>query len=239
MAEKPDEFREMTFTQMEPPPDVTEPFFDGIPNNDRKFYSDENEPHEIGVLSGVRYVNLLDIDPDTIRLADIAHALAMTIRFNGNVAFPITVATHSVGVATVGRNRARELGEPEEVCEAVYCWGLLHDGHEYVVGDHARPFIKAMDAKTGGLFSEALGEIKQEVDNIVAEKSGYAEMFDAQTRGRAFDIVKRADRESTQVERGLFQWDARRLRDQQFHNPFPQSHAMFMASYMSSGMKIF
>jgi hypothetical protein len=72
------------------------------------------------------YVDLLDTDPDTIRLVDIAHALAQECRFNGQTDDFYSVAQHSVYVSL--------LVPPEYAREA-----LLHDATEAYIKDLPLP----------------------------------------------------------------------------------------------------
>jgi len=71
-------------------------------------------------------VNLLNPDPDTISIQDIAHNLARINRFNGATKVPYSVADHSVWVSKV---------VPEEHALA----GLLHDASEAYLGDIVAP----------------------------------------------------------------------------------------------------
>lgn len=77
-----------------------------------------------------RIVNLLNPDPDTIVLEDIAHGLGHTCRWNGHTKTFYSVAEHSVRVA----------GQLEG-------WrilsGLFHDAEESYWGDIVRP-LKAL-----------------------------------------------------------------------------------------------
>ena len=72
-----------------------------------------------------RLVDVLDLDPADIAIEDIAHALALTNRFNGHTAYPISVAQHSVAVS-----RLVQCVAPEAALQA-----LLHDGSEAYASD--------------------------------------------------------------------------------------------------------
>lgn len=89
----------------------------------------------IRVRSG-RYVDLLDPDPATIDLGDIAHALASLCRFGGHTATFYSVAEHSLFVANAVR---RQFGQ----CNAVG-WALMHDATEAYLGDVVRPLKRTM-----------------------------------------------------------------------------------------------
>ncbi|MGB6054628.1 MAG: hypothetical protein WBG17_05250 [Burkholderiaceae bacterium] len=79
----------------------------------------------IQTVSG-RYVNLLEPDPESITITDIARALSLINRFGGHTRTPYTVAQHSILVAGI---------MPRE-------WqlhGLLHDAAEAYLGDMVQP----------------------------------------------------------------------------------------------------
>lgn len=77
-----------------------------------------------------KLVDLANFTKDDVRLADIAHALAMINRFTGHTRCPYSVAQHSVMVS--------KIVAPEHAL-----WGLLHDASEAYLGDVARP-LKSM-----------------------------------------------------------------------------------------------
>lgn len=68
----------------------------------------------------------LDPDPEAVDILDITHALACLNRFTGHTRQPLSIAQHSVLVAS--------LLPPE-----LKLWGLLHDASEAYVNDVARP----------------------------------------------------------------------------------------------------
>lgn len=82
--------------------------------------------------TGGQAINLLEPDPDTIDLEDIAQSLSRLCRFNGHTRIPYTVAEHSIMVGYLmlylhPRNRE------------AFLWGLLHDAAEAFIGDIPRP----------------------------------------------------------------------------------------------------
>lgn len=77
-----------------------------------------------------KLVDLANFTVEDVRLADIAHALAVINRFTGHTVAPYSVAQHSVEVS--------ELVAPEHAL-----WGLMHDASEAYLGDVARP-LKVM-----------------------------------------------------------------------------------------------
>lgn len=71
--------------------------------------------------------DLVKLDPDSICIEDIAHALANTPRFGGHLKFQYSVAQHSILVA-------------EMVPEHLQLQALLHDASEAYLGDMPSPF---------------------------------------------------------------------------------------------------
>lgn len=69
-------------------------------------------------------------------LADIAHALAMTNRYNGHTLFPYSVAQHSVLIAEWVFAKT---SDPWAALDA-----LLHDATEAYLGDITRPLKQVM-----------------------------------------------------------------------------------------------
>ena len=67
-------------------------------------------------------LDLLAPDWKQVKIGDIAHGLARIRRFNAQTRRPISVAEHSMSVAV-------------RLAPRLALAGLLHDGHEYVIGD--------------------------------------------------------------------------------------------------------
>ncbi len=86
--------------------------------------------NEVECPSGA-YVNVLDPDPATIHLADVAHKLAQCNRFAGSAEYPYSVAQHAVFVSM--RVAQQGAGRPQQLV------ALHHDDHEAYVGDLVRP----------------------------------------------------------------------------------------------------
>lgn len=76
-----------------------------------------------------RVVDIVNPDPSTLVIEDVAHALARINRYTGHSDDPISVAQHAVLVST--------LVPPEAAA-----WGLLHDASEAYLGDWSTP-VKA------------------------------------------------------------------------------------------------
>ena len=90
------------------------------------------------MLSG-RRLDLLDPSPLDIEIADIAHGLARIARWNGQTSgtWAMSVAEHSVLVERIVALLTPDLGAEPRLA------ALLHDGHEYVVGDMIGPLKRA------------------------------------------------------------------------------------------------
>lgn len=87
-------------------------------------------PAQIEVASG-RYVDLLNPDPGTITLADIAVALSNTCRYGGHVSVFYSVAEHALLV--------RDLLRSQGASERVQAGALFHDAAEAFLGDLPSP----------------------------------------------------------------------------------------------------
>jgi hypothetical protein len=85
----------------------------------------------IATLSG-RVIRFADIDPESVDIEDIAHALSLTVRFNGHVPYLYSVAQHSLNVARIL--------SIEGFPPTVQLQGLLHDCAEAYTGDIVTPF---------------------------------------------------------------------------------------------------
>jgi uncharacterized protein len=79
-----------------------------------------------------------DPRPEDVRIADIAHALALENRFAGHTAEPYSVAQHSVLVAKIAATYLYE-PNPNLVLAA-----LLHDAAEAYVKDIPRPLKRGL-----------------------------------------------------------------------------------------------
>ena len=90
-----------------------------------------------------RYVEPLDLHPDSVDVDDIAHSLACQCRFNGHTRAFYSVAEHSIRVA--------RLLAPDPVLEL---WGLMHDASEAYLCDLPRP-LKHASGDFGDLYRDA------------------------------------------------------------------------------------
>ena len=105
-----------------------------------------------------RAFDLLNPDPDSIVIEDIAHHLALINRFTGATAEPYSVAQHSVLCSMI---------VPRELALAA----LLHDAAEAYVADVSRPLKQAMRQNTGRPVSD-YDWIAARAEDAIAAKFG-------------------------------------------------------------------
>ena len=85
-------------------------------------------------------IDIAQPDPQSIHIEDLGHSLAYICRFGGHVQKFYSVAQHSINVASIAMELAREAhaGESDEQIERVMIryrlYGLLHDASEGILG---------------------------------------------------------------------------------------------------------
>jgi hypothetical protein len=87
------------------------------------------------------FVNLLDPEPETIHLRDIARALSRIPRFTGHTLAEWPVGNHLLLTEWIGRQRYPDAGPLMQLH-----W-LLHDAHEAYIGDVSTPLKNALDGQ--------------------------------------------------------------------------------------------
>jgi hypothetical protein len=109
-------------------------------------------------VSGIKFY-ILDPKPEEVVLGDVAHHLAIMPRWGGASQILYPVASHVLRVRDLILwvfENAPEWGPFAHVHPSFYdlcaAFGLLHDAHEYVLGDVPRP-IKAMLLGWDGLVA--------------------------------------------------------------------------------------
>lgn len=127
------------------------------------------------------------LDPDSLCLEDIAHALSHICRFNGHCQKFESVAEHSWLVA----KRASEI-LPEDLSLrglsiAVTRSALMHDAAEAYIGDVVTPLRRA-------LASEALVHLEDEINSLVATR------FHLDTSSEVMAVVWQADQDLLTIE---------------------------------------
>lgn len=108
------------------------------------------------------YSQLLDLknlDPDLIKIEDIAHSLSSICRFNAATPRFYSVAQHSIMCSYL-------------VPPAAALYALLHDAHEYITGDISRPVQQVLMYYAGTDFLETL---KNDIDRVIFPKFGVQE----------------------------------------------------------------
>ncbi len=106
-------------------------------------------------ITKTRLLDLESLSVDDICIEDIAHSLARQIRFNGHTDQPYTVAQHSVICG---------LKAPVEHSLAA----LLHDAHEYIIGDIPSPVIQWL----GKSYCMDINVLKYYIDGFIECKFG-------------------------------------------------------------------
>lgn len=101
-------------------------------------------------------VDLIAPDPALLTPAAMAAGLAKLNRFAGNTQLPFSVAQHSVLVRDIFVRIAPGLA-PWSIL------ALLHDGHEYLIGDVIGPLEQLLNQRLPG-FSRELERIKLTLD---------------------------------------------------------------------------
>lgn len=118
-----------------------------------------------------------EIDPDDIRLEDVAHVLSMLCRYNGHTKRFYSVAEHCCHMAD---HVLKNGGGARLALTALH-----HDDAEYIIGDMARPIkvtmpnFKALEDKIDKAVSEKFGtiwplpaEIKKLDSRIINDEKG-------------------------------------------------------------------
>lgn len=109
-------------------------------------------------------VSLLEPDPDSIDIRDIAAGLAR--RFRWSAQSDLTVAQHSVSVS-------RRLGGHEAQ------WGLLHDAAEAYLPDVCRPLkrrllVETTDPRIGAKAWQQFGTVEERLLRAIGRRFGLA-----------------------------------------------------------------
>lgn len=116
------------------------------------------KPQQIEMFPSGLYVDLINPDPDTIRIEDIAHHLSLTCRYTGGVRRFYSVAEHCVLVAELVKyveldkqSGARYEGKLSELQRNA----LMHDAAEAYINDLTAPAKWALRKLTEPLIDDA------------------------------------------------------------------------------------
>jgi len=107
------------------------------------------------MLSGKK-LDLMNPNPDDVKLEDIAHGLSRVARWNGQTSgdYAFSVAQHSVLVEGICRQLDPSISN--ETC----LLALLHDASEFVIGDMISPFKNVL-GDGYRIFEDNLQEVIQ------------------------------------------------------------------------------
>lgn len=89
-------------------------------------------------------MDLLDIRPSDIKIGDIAHHLAMTVRFTGAVGRPYNNGQHSCLVSDIAASLCQQRNIERKLAAAIVLCAHVHDGGEAYTGDASAPMKRAM-----------------------------------------------------------------------------------------------
>lgn len=127
--------------------------------------------------------DLVDPHAEDVDFWEMCRTLADINRFSGAANPAISVAYHSLLVA--------ELVEPD-----LKPYALLHDGHEYIIGDLTRPTLAALDEIAYCLYgthkfvSGAMKVLKRNLDVAIWRAAGLrSPTFDETTRIKEADNI--------------------------------------------------
>ncbi|MCY4120346.1 MAG: hypothetical protein OXG72_05425 [Acidobacteria bacterium] len=116
------------------------------------------------------WVDVLRLTAGDVDLADIAHGLALTNRWNGATAQPVSVAWHSLVVSALAA----------ETQPAAELHGLMHDAAEAYTGDWTQPYKLHLGPMLTG--------VAERIEHACLEAAGVARP------ARTTRAVKEADR---------------------------------------------
>ena len=125
---------------------------------------------------------------NTVRWQEVGHALSNIARFNGHTKQFYSVAEHCCVVETIV---SRQTQDPRARLLA-----LLHDAHEFVLGDMPTPVQHALARIQPG-FTEALQDLKARTDEAIFAAAGLT-YTDVSEHSK---IVRAADAAALMAER--------------------------------------
>lgn len=106
--------------------------------------------------------------PEPLRITPeaIAHGLARQNRWAGATELPVTTAQHSLLVLECFLRIAPH-------CRAEAIHALLHDAHEYLIGDLTTPTVRALEARLPGTLA-TVAALKADIDAAIRRALGLA-----------------------------------------------------------------
>jgi uncharacterized protein len=112
--------------------------------------------------------DLLDPKPEQVIWDVVAHSLSLQCRFNGNTKVFYSVAEHSVHVL---RLVASQTTSPIARLAA-----LLHDAHEFALGDWTTPVVRALDRLHAVEHSWAVGPEQTRPGRLLGRLKTFADV---------------------------------------------------------------
>lgn len=132
--------------------------------------------------------DLLNPTADMVDLTAIAFVLGRIPRFGGHTPRGfVSVAQHSVHVSYLVSALLGMKTTPQHHRAVLY--GLLHDAHEFVLGDMVTPVSQAVVALAGPDFKPAWAELKARTDRAIFKAAGLPAYMGKGRRA----LVKQAD----------------------------------------------
>lgn len=155
-----------------------------------------------------RVVNLLNPDPATINITDIAWSLSRAARFTGHTIHPdpYNNGQHSLNVAKEAQALARRFNHPNP--DMIGLYGLIHDANETYTGDIAGPLkkipelravLKPIENRIQAVIYDALGiphpsdedeHLVKQADLLCQKLEGYNFMY---SRGASWEGLPEVD----------------------------------------------
>jgi uncharacterized protein len=132
--------------------------------------------------------DLLNPTADMVDMTAIAFVLGRIPRFGGHTPRGVvSVAQHSVHVSYLVSAMLEMKDTPQHHRAVLY--GLLHDAHEFVLGDVTTPVVTAVAALAGPDFKPAWDDLKSRADRAILEAAGLPPKMPADVKA----LVKKAD----------------------------------------------
>lgn len=160
-------------------------------------------------IGGARYVDLANPKPEQINFEAMATVLARVPRFGGHTNGIYSVAQHCVeGAYAILRDTGRR--------DAAAAF-LLHDGHEYLIGDIATPVQEALaaaadvfdgDRDGGDIVRCAIGNLKARLDAAIYAAAGIAWPLPKDVRAivKDYDMRMCATEHRARMDAAPFPW---------------------------------
>lgn len=132
---------------------------------------------------------LLAPTADAVHWPDVAVALSRICRYAGHTPQHYSVAEHCCHVHDyLERNARRDAQQAPERQPRIAQLGLLHDAHEFVLGDTTSPLKMALRVLAGARYIAAWGALEHATDAAIYAAAGIEAPNSAEAR-----LVKQAD----------------------------------------------